>query len=143
MRRASRAQRGKRIAILAFGPILYAALRVAESLDASVVNMRFIKPLDIELVHRMAQTHDALVTVEEGSVLGGAGSACIEALQVRDSHTPILSLGLPDAWVEHGDPVQITATIGLDAVGLLHSIHARFPEIVGDLPGLPQRAANA
>ena len=143
LRRASQAPSGRRIAILAFGPVLYTALRVAESLDASVVNMRFIKPLDVELLHHMAQTHDALVTVEEGAVLGGAGSACIEALQARDSHTPVLSLGLPDAWLEHGDPVQITAAIGLDAAGLLHSIHARFPDIVGDLPGPLQRAANA
>jgi 1-deoxy-D-xylulose-5-phosphate synthase len=105
--------------------------------------MRFIKPLDIELLQHMAQTHDALVTVEEGAVLGGAGSACIEALQALDLRAPVLSLGLPDAWLEHGDPVQITAAIGLDAAGLLHSIHARFPDIVGDLPGSLQRAANA
>ena len=118
-------------------------MQAAQTLDATVVNMRFIKPLDLDMLRRMALSHDALVTVEEGTVLGGAGSACMEALQSLGMQIPVLNLGLPDAWLEHGDPAQITAQLGLDAVGLLDSIRTRFPGLVGDHPDAPRRAANA
>ena len=143
LRRESRAPTGRRIAILSFGPVLHAALQAAQTLDASVVNMRFIKPLDMDTLQRMALSHDALVTVEEGAVLGGAGSACQEALQSLGVQIPVLSLGLPDAWLEHGDPAQITSQVGLDAAGLLDSIRTRFPGFIGDHHDAPRRAANA
>ncbi len=142
LRRESQAGAGHRIAILAFGPVLYAALQAAEALDASVVNMRFIKPLDVDMLRRMALGHDALITVEEGTVLGGAGTACLEALQSLGLQIPLLSLGLPDAWLEHGDPTQIMAACGLDAAGLLRSIRARFPTAGGEEPEPRRRAAN-
>jgi 1-deoxy-D-xylulose-5-phosphate synthase len=141
LRRSSQAARGHRLAILAFGPVLHAALKIAPELDATVVDMRFVKPLDLELLAEVAQSHDALVTVEEGAVQGGAGSACLEALQALGWNLPVLCLGLPDAWLEHGDPAQITTLAGLDAQGLLQSIHSRFADIVGNCPA--PRAANA
>ena len=125
-RRSSSAEAGKRIAILAFGTMLYPALQAAERLDASVVNMRWAKPLDLELLRRVATEHDALVTVEEGAIMGGAGSAVAEALQAEGLLRPLLQLGLPDRFVEHGDPVKLLALQGLDAAGLERSIAARF-----------------
>ena len=97
---------GKRIAILAFGTLLYPALKAAEALDATVVNMRWAKPLDVELLLQVAGTHDAIVTIEEGAVMGGAGSAVLEALQAAGVDKPVLQLGLPDRFIEHGDPAQ-------------------------------------
>jgi 1-deoxy-D-xylulose-5-phosphate synthase len=140
--RASQAAAGSRIAILAFGPVLYAALQAANELDATVVNMRFIKPLDTDMLRRLAQDHDALVTVEEGAIQGGAGTACLEALQGLGLQLPVLNLGLPDVWLEHGDPAQIMAACGLDAAGLLRSIQARFPDLSGQTPEPHRRAAN-
>ncbi|MFL6663106.1 MAG: 1-deoxy-D-xylulose-5-phosphate synthase [Rhizobacter sp.] len=120
------AQRGQRIAILAFGTLLYPALAAAERLDAAVANMRFVKPLDVELVTELARSHDALVTVEEGAVMGGAGSAVLEALAAADLHTPVLTLGLPDTFLEHGDPAKLLALCGLDAAGIERAVLARF-----------------
>ncbi|WP_374591378.1 1-deoxy-D-xylulose-5-phosphate synthase [Aquabacterium sp.] len=120
----------KRIAILAFGPLLYPALRVAEQLDATVVNMRFVKPLDAEMVSEMARTHDALVTLEEGCLPGGAGSAVAEALAAAGLTTPLLMLGLPDEFVEHGDPAKVLSHWGLDASGIEQSIRARFADLL-------------
>ncbi|AVO50196.1 1-deoxy-D-xylulose-5-phosphate synthase [Melaminivora suipulveris] len=117
---------GRRIAILAFGTLLYPALAAAEQLDATVVNMRWAKPLDTELLLRVAQTHEALVTVEEGVILGGAGSAVGEALNAAGVSLPVLQLGLPDAFIEHGDPARLLALQGLDAHGMVRSIEARF-----------------
>jgi 1-deoxy-D-xylulose-5-phosphate synthase len=117
---------GRRIAILAFGPLLYAALAAAEKLDATVANMRFIKPLDTELLLRLARTHEALVTVEEGCLSGGAGSAVLEALQAAGVNLPVLTLGLPDQFLEHGDPAKLMAMQGLDAAGIEQSILKRF-----------------
>ncbi len=142
LRRASQAAVGNRVAILAFGPVLYAALQAAEELDATVVNMRFIKPLDTDMLRRLAQDHDALVTVEEGAIQGGAGAACLEALQGLGLQLPVLNLGLPDVWLEHGDPAQIMAACGLDAAGLLRSIQVRFPDLSGQTPEPHRRAAN-
>jgi 1-deoxy-D-xylulose-5-phosphate synthase len=130
--------RAPRIAILAFGTLLYAALAAAEKLDASVANMRFVKPLDTELVLELARTHDAFVTVEEGCVMGGAGSAVLEALQAARIEMPVLQLGLPDSFVEHGDPARLLALAGLDAAGIERQIVARF----GVRPALLRPAAN-
>jgi 1-deoxy-D-xylulose-5-phosphate synthase len=128
---------GKHVAILAFGPLLYPALEAAERIDATVVNMRFIKPLDAEMVSEIARTHDAIVTLEEGCVQGGAGSAVAEALSAFGLSTQLLMLGLPDEFVEHGDPAKVLTHWGLDANGIEQSIRARF----GDLLVLPHSAA--
>jgi 1-deoxy-D-xylulose-5-phosphate synthase len=117
---------GKRIAILAFGTLLHQALAVAERMDATVADMRFAKPIDEALVQELARTHDALVTVEEGCVRGGAGSAVLEVLQAHGVMIPVLTLGLPDAFGEHGDPAKLLSLAGLDAAGIEHAIHARF-----------------
>ncbi|KVL18788.1 1-deoxy-D-xylulose-5-phosphate synthase [Burkholderia sp. MSMB1826] len=115
---------GKRVAILAFGAMLAPALAAAERLDATVANMRFIKPLDETLLRALAQTHDALVTVEEGCVMGGAGSACLEALAALGILIPVLQIGLPDRFIEHGDPTRLLEACGLHADGLSRSIEA-------------------
>ena len=115
-----------RIAILAFGTLLYPALEAAQALDATVVNMRWAKPLDEALRLEVAQNHDALVTVEEGALMGGAGSAVLEALHAHGVQRPVLCLGLPDVFIEHGDPARLLALQGLDAAGIQRSIEARF-----------------
>ena len=115
-----------RIAILAFGTLLYPALEAAEALDATVVNMRWVKPLDVDLLLQVAADHDALVTVEEGSTMGGAGSAVMEALNAAGVVRPVLALGLPDVFIEHGDPAKLLALQGLDAAGIARAITARF-----------------
>jgi 1-deoxy-D-xylulose-5-phosphate synthase len=117
---------GRRVAILAFGTVLYPALQAAEKLDATVANMRFVKPLDEALVLKLAREHDALVTVEEGAVMGGAGSAVGECLAAAGVTVPMLQLGLPDEFVEHGDPAKLMAIIGLDATGIEQAIERRF-----------------
>jgi len=129
---------GRRIAILAFGTLLYPALQAAEQLDATVVNMRWAKPLDTELLLRVAASHEALVTLEEGAVMGGAGSAVCEALNAEGVLRPVLQLGLPDVFIEHGDPARLLALQGLDAAGIARSIEARF----GSGAQAPQRAAG-
>jgi 1-deoxy-D-xylulose-5-phosphate synthase len=132
------AQPGQRVAILAFGTLLYPALAAAEALDATVANMRFVKPLDVELVIELARSHDALVTVEEGAAMGGAGSAVLEALAAAQLQTPVLVLGLPDVFIQHGDPARLLASCGLDAAGIEASIRERF----GPSPALMRAAAN-
>ncbi len=117
---------GKNIAILAFGTMLHPALAAAEELNASVANMRFIKPLDKALLLQLAQSHDALVTVEEGCVMGGAGAAVAEALAEAGVNKPILMLGLPDKFIDHGDTSILLARAGLDAAGIAASIKQRF-----------------
>ena len=119
-------RQGQRIAMLAFGSLLYPALQAAERLGATVVNMRWAKPLDTELLLQIASSHDALVTIEEGVVMGGAGSAVAEALAAAQIAKPLLQLGLPDAFIEHGDPARLLALQGLDAAGIQRSIEARF-----------------
>jgi 1-deoxy-D-xylulose-5-phosphate synthase len=128
LRRASSvmAGQGKRIAILAFGTLLHPALAAADKLDATVANMRFAKPLDTALVAELARSHDALVTVEDGCLPGGAGSAVGECLAAAGILVPLLSLGLPDEFVEHGDPLKLMAMLGLDAAGIELSIRKRF-----------------
>ncbi|WP_083745484.1 1-deoxy-D-xylulose-5-phosphate synthase [Variovorax sp. KK3] len=119
-------RQGRRIAILAFGTLLHPALAAAEALDATVLDMRWVKPLDVELLLQTAPTHDCIVTLEEGSIMGGAGSAVVEALQAADVQRPVLQLGLPDRFVEHGDPAKLLVSIGLDAAGIERSIRERF-----------------
>ncbi len=121
---------GKRIAILAFGTLLYPALQAGEALNATVVNMRWAKPLDIELLAKIAASHDALVTVEEGAIMGGAGSAVLEALQDLQQPKPVLVLGIADVFTEHGDPVKLLAELGLDAAGIQASIEKRFATLL-------------
>ncbi|RRD41475.1 1-deoxy-D-xylulose-5-phosphate synthase [Comamonadaceae bacterium OH3737_COT-264] len=115
-----------RIAILAFGTLLYPALQAAERLDATVVNMRWAKPLDEALLHEIAHTHDALVTLEEGALMGGAGSAVLESLHQAGLLRPVLQLGLKDEFIPHGDPAKLLALQGLDASGIEQSIRSRF-----------------
>ena len=115
-----------RIAILSFGTLLYPALQVGEALDATVANMRWAKPLDAALVRQLAATHDAFVTVEDGCIAGGAGSAVSEALSQASITLPVLHLGLPDKFIEHGDPAKLMALEGLDAAGIERSIRQRF-----------------
>ncbi len=115
-----------RIAILAFGTLLYPALQAAEHIDATVANMRWVKPLDVELVRELAATHDVLVTLEEGCIAGGAGAAVSEALSAAGLTLPVLHLGLPDHFIEHGDPAKLLALQGLDAAGIERSIRERF-----------------
>jgi len=115
-----------RIAILAFGTLLYPALEVGEVIDATVVNMRWVKPIDEALLREVAERHDALVTVEEGALMGGAGSAVLEAFHAHGVQRPVLCLGLPDVFIEHGDPARLLALQGLDAAGIQRSIEARF-----------------
>ncbi|MBU1359410.1 MAG: 1-deoxy-D-xylulose-5-phosphate synthase [Gammaproteobacteria bacterium] len=117
---------GRGVAILCFGTMLYPALQAAEALDATVVNMRWAKPLDVDLLLQMASTHDSIVTLEEGAVMGGAGSAVLEALQAAGQTHPVLQLGLPDRFIEHGDPGKLLSGIGLDAAGIEASIRQRF-----------------
>jgi 1-deoxy-D-xylulose-5-phosphate synthase len=119
-------RQGEKLAILAFGTLLTPALEAAEKLNATVVNMRWVKPLDVELLAQIAQTHERLVTLEEGCTMGGAGSAVAEALQQLQITRPVLHLGLPDEFIEHGDPAKLLALQGLDAAGIEKSIQARW-----------------
>ena len=121
---------GQRIAILAFGTLLYPALQAGEALNATVANMRWAKPLDTELLAKIAATHDALVTVEEGAIMGGAGSAVLEALQVLQQPKPVLVLGIGDVFTEHGDHAQLLSELGLDAAGIQTSIEQRFATLL-------------
>ena len=121
---------GKGVAILAFGTLLYPALQAAEKLNATVVNMRWAKPLDIELLLKIASDHDALVTVEEGAIMGGAGSAVSEALHAAGAVKPVLHLGLLDEFTEHGEPAVLLSMQGLDAVGIETAIKSRFFDVL-------------
>jgi 1-deoxy-D-xylulose-5-phosphate synthase len=120
---------GRRVAILAFGTVLKPALEVGEELDATVVNMRFVKPLDDELVAQLARSHALLVTVEDNVVMGGAGSAVAESLAAQGIGAAILHLGLPDRFIDHGDQNQLLALAGLNKDGILASIRARLAQL--------------
>ena len=117
---------GEKLAILCFGTLLYPALQAAQALNATVVNMRWAKPLDLDLLRDVALKHEHLVTLEDGCVMGGAGSAVLEALQALQIQRPVLVLGLPDAFIEHGDPAKLMALQGLDAQGIEASIRKRY-----------------
>ena len=119
-------RQGEKIAILAFGSMVAPALAAAEELNATVANMRFVKPLDEELAANLAQSHDLVVTIEENVVMGGAGSAVVEALERRGLNVPVLQLGLPDRYVEHGDPALLLAGCGLDRDGIVRAVRARL-----------------
>ncbi|HXS54058.1 MAG TPA: 1-deoxy-D-xylulose-5-phosphate synthase [Usitatibacter sp.] len=124
--RAEVRREGKRIAILAFGSMVKPALEAGAEVNATVANMRFVKPLDGDLAFRLAETHELVVTVEENAVAGGAGSAVAEALAAGGFAVPVLMLGLPDRFVEHGDHAQLLADCGLDAAGIAKSIRERL-----------------
>ncbi|MGR9109007.1 MAG: transketolase C-terminal domain-containing protein, partial [Gammaproteobacteria bacterium] len=115
---------GQGIALLGFGSMVQVALEVADSLDATVVNMRFVKPLDETLLIRMADSHEVFVTLEDNAIAGGAGSAVNEFLLSRQVLIPILNLGLPDRFVEHGSREECLSDAGLDAKAVLSSIKA-------------------
>ncbi|APC71058.1 TPA: 1-deoxy-D-xylulose-5-phosphate synthase [Pseudomonas aeruginosa] len=119
-------RRGGRIALLVFGVQLAEAMKVAESLDATVVDMRFVKPLDEALVRELAGSHELLVTIEENAVMGGAGSAVGEFLASEGLEVPLLQLGLPDYYVEHAKPSEMLAECGLDAAGIEKAVRQRL-----------------
>src|SRR5688572_15666565 len=119
---------GKRVAILAFGAMLKPALDAGEALDATVVNMRFVKPLDVELVKQIAGSHHLIVTVEEHQVMGGAGSAVCEVITQMKANSRVLLLGLPDRFIDHGDPGRLLASVGLDGEGIGNSIRRAMSE---------------
>src|SRR2546428_10174897 len=119
---------GKRVAILAFGAMLKPALEAAEELDATVANMRFVKPLDLELLKQVCENHHLIVTVEEHQVTGGAGSAVGEALTEMKIEKRVLLLGLPDRFIDHGDPPKLLASVGLDAPGIRNSVRKAMSE---------------
>ncbi|HYW56489.1 MAG TPA: 1-deoxy-D-xylulose-5-phosphate synthase [Polaromonas sp.] len=123
-------RQGSGVAILAFGTLLYPALQAAEKLGATVVNMRWAKPLDTGLLLEVVGAHDVLVTVEEGAVMGGAGSAVAEALAEAGIHKPLQHLGLLDEFTEHGDPAKLLSQQGLDAAGIEQSIATRFGHLL-------------
>jgi 1-deoxy-D-xylulose-5-phosphate synthase len=120
---------GKKLAILAFGTLLAAAESVAERLDLTLVDMRFVKPIDHALIKILAQSHQGFVTIEESSVMGGAGSAVCESLNEAGLTLPILQLGLPDVFIDHGDQASLLAGVGLDEKGIEQSIRARFKDL--------------
>ena len=120
--KANMVRQGGKVAILSFGTLLPAAIEAGEALGATVVNMRFVKPLDDELVSQVAKSHDLIVTLEENVIAGGAGSAVNESLANQQFAVPILNLGLPDEYIEHGTQAQLLAECGLDAKGIIESI---------------------
>ncbi|HBI83187.1 1-deoxy-D-xylulose-5-phosphate synthase [Orrella sp. NBD-18] len=119
-------RRGEKLALLVFGTLLPAALKAADALNLSVVDMRFVKPIDVELILEMASKHEGLVTIEEGCIMGGAGSAVAETLVQAGVVLPLLQLGLPDRFIDHGDQNALLADVGLDAAGIERSIRMRF-----------------
>ncbi len=120
---------GRRAALLCFGPLLKAALQAAEALDATVVNMRFLKPLDVAMVLRMARRHELLVTLEDNTLAGGAGSAVGECLWEHGARTTVLQLGLPDRFLPHGSREQILGEVGLDAEGIQNAVRTRLEQL--------------
>jgi 1-deoxy-D-xylulose-5-phosphate synthase len=117
-------RQGRRIALLAFGTMLETALQAGEELDATVVNMRFVKPMDRELLREIAAGHELLVTIEENAVIGGAGAEVSRLVQELATPVRILRLGLPDRFIDHGDQVQLLARIGLDKDGVVARVKA-------------------
>ncbi|WP_292757952.1 1-deoxy-D-xylulose-5-phosphate synthase [Methylophaga sp. UBA2689] len=124
--KAQTCRTGKKIAILAFGTLLHAALDAAETIDATVVNMRFVKPLDTTLLDEIAATHELIITIEENALMGGAGSAVNEYFQQQGIDTNLRIMGLPDHFIEHGDHGQMLSACGLDASGIIDTINRYF-----------------
>jgi 1-deoxy-D-xylulose-5-phosphate synthase len=122
-------RKGKKIALLAFGSLVATAFTVAEKLDATLVNMRFVKPLDTMLLTELANTHSLLVTLEENVISGGAGSAISELYHQQGLICDILSLGLADKFIEHGDPVELLSQMGLNPTGIIAAIERRLAKL--------------
>jgi 1-deoxy-D-xylulose-5-phosphate synthase len=122
-------RQGRKVALLVFGVQLHEALKAGETLDATVVDMRFVKPLDQALIRQLADDHELLVTIEENSIMGGAGSAVSEFLAAENRVVPILHLGLPDRYVEHAKPAQMLSECGLDASGIEAAVRARLAQL--------------
>ena len=119
-------RRGHGVALLAFGAMVAPCIKVAGALDATLVNMRFVKPLDEALVLELAQSHAALVTIEDNAIAGGAGSAVADLLNAHGIHAPMLQLGLSDHFLEHASREELLAADGLDAAGIERAIRNRF-----------------
>ncbi|OWT56206.1 1-deoxy-D-xylulose-5-phosphate synthase [Candidimonas nitroreducens] len=134
-------RQGRRIAILGFGTLVPAALAAAEALGATLADMRFVKPLDEALVLALAAEHDVLVTVEEACVMGGAGSAVTELLGAHGLCLPVLQLGLPDAFIDHGEQAALLRGLGLDAAGIERSVRERFQAVLAPRFGAKQASA--
>jgi 1-deoxy-D-xylulose-5-phosphate synthase len=130
LRRLSTQVNGKRFAILAFGTLLQPALEVANRLNLTLVDMRFVKPLDEEMLEQIARTHDGMITIEEGAIKGGAGSACVEYLNEIGHNLPVLHLGLPDIFIDHGDSNQLLEQCGLNTAGIENSILQKFSNLI-------------
>jgi len=126
IRRDTTIKKGKKVAILAFGSMLTPALQASSVLDATVANMRFVKPLDISLIEKLAQTHNLIVTIEENALMGGVGAAVLEAMQTLNLSTPTLCLGLPDTFIEHGEHETMLAECGLCVSGIVQSVNAKL-----------------
>ncbi len=126
--RAEIRRTGHKVAILAFGPLLYEALKAAESMDATVVNMRWAKPLDLDMLAQVAQQHDRFITLEDGARMGGAGAAVLEALQDMGVHKPVLVMGFEDTFTEHGDPQELMQHYGLTAAGIHQRMAQAWPD---------------
>jgi 1-deoxy-D-xylulose-5-phosphate synthase len=123
-------RRGRRVAMLAFGSMVRPALEAAEGVDATVADMRFVKPLDEALVAELARSHDYLVTLEENVLEGGAGSAVLECLAKAKLEKNVLQIGLPDQFVEHGDPAVLLMQCGLDGAGVAARLREWLPQSV-------------
>lgn len=121
---------GRKIAILGFGALVSQGLKAAQALDATLVDMRFVKPLDEELLRQLASSHDAFVTLEEAAIMGGAGSAVLEFFSAQAIERPVLQLGLPDLFIDHGEQAFLLKSLGLDADGIEHSVRARFVSLL-------------
>ena len=134
------ARKAARVAILAFGSMVKPATDAGEELNATVANMRFVKPIDVELIFKLATTHDYLVTVEENAIMGGAGSAVLESLEAQSLHIPVLQLGLPDQFVEHGDAAILLADCGLNKDGIALSVRSWLQRELAQQA--PQKAAG-
>jgi 1-deoxy-D-xylulose-5-phosphate synthase len=115
-------RKGKKVAILAFGSMVTPAMEAGEKLDATVVNMRFIKPLDENMIQAMAQTHDLLITVEDNAVMGGAGSAINEVLMSKNISIPVINMGIPDKFIDHGTREELLAACQLNSGGIIAAI---------------------
>jgi len=121
-------RKGEKVALLAFGSMLKPCMEAAEELNATVVNMRFVKPLDDDLVESLAADYKLLVTIEENTIMGGAGSAVVESLENKGITVPVLQLGLPDIFIDQGDPAQMLADCGLDKTGIIKSVRLKLSE---------------
>jgi len=119
-------RRGKKVALLAFGPLLSAAREAADQLDATLVNMRFVKPIDVSLIRQLVASHELIVTIEDNAISGGAGSAVGECLHKFGLQIALMQLGLPDEFISHGDQSELLASAGLDSAGIAKSVLGRM-----------------